>query len=122
MHIPQSSTELRCSLRHAVECAERALASEHQDSLAGIRSAFAALQEAVEAVDAAQLEWLVLASGDEGELRALVQRVQALVEELLLKVESWPRPCQAPRGSAPRGSAPRIRGARGGVAGDRWLN
>lgn len=89
MHKPQSSAELRLSLSHAVECAERALASERRDSLAGIRAAFAALQDAVDAVDLARLEWFEISCDDEGELRGLVQRVQSLVEDLLLKVESW---------------------------------
>lgn len=110
MHKPQSSTELRCSLRHAVECAERALASERRDSLAGIRAAFTALQEAVEAVDAARLEWFEISPSDEGELRSLVQRVQSLVEELLLKVESWQRPGAAARAQ------------RGKASDCRWLN
>jgi hypothetical protein len=110
MHKPQSSTELRCSLRHAVECAERALASERKDSLAGVRAAFAALQEAVDAVDAARLEWFEISTGDEGELRALVQRVQSLVEELLAKVEGWQRPGSAAR--VPPRPAPS----------NRWLN
>lgn len=89
MQKPQSSAELRLSLQHAVECAERALASERRESVAGIRVAFAALQDAVDAVDAARLELFEISSADEGELRGLVRRVQSLVGELLSKVERW---------------------------------
>lgn len=92
MQKPQSSAELRQSLHHAVECAERALASERRESLAGVRIAFDALQDAVDSVDAAHLEWLEISPADEGELFALVYRVQSLVEELLVKVEAWQVP------------------------------
>jgi hypothetical protein len=92
MQKPESSAELRRSLHYAVQCAERALASERKESLAGIRAAFAALQNAVEAVDAARLEWFEISPAEEGELRALVRRVQSLVAELLAKVESWRSP------------------------------
>jgi nitrogen-specific signal transduction histidine kinase len=110
MQKPQSSAELRRSLHHAVECAERALTSERKESLAGIRRALAALSETVEVVDAARLEWFDITPADERELRALVQRVQALVQELLVKVESW----QAP-------TAPSTLNARA-TASARWLN
>lgn len=110
MHKPQSSAELRRSLSHAVECAERALASERKESLAGIRIAFTALQDAVAAIDAARLEWFEISSDDEGELRALVHHVQALVEELLQKVEIWRRPSSA------------VHPQRASTAAVRWLN
>jgi nitrogen-specific signal transduction histidine kinase len=111
MQKPRSSAELRCSLHHAVECAERALASERRESLEGIRIAFAALQDAVEAVDAARLELFDISPRDQRELRDLVQRVQSLVGELLLKVEDW-QPPDVP--------APQPRAAR--AASPRWLN
>lgn len=111
MQKPQSSAELRCSLHHAVECAERALASERRESLEGIRVAFAALQDAVEAVDAARFELFDISPTDERELRDLVQRVQSLVGELLLKVEGWHPPGMP---------APKQRAVR--VASPRWLN
>lgn len=111
MQKPQSSAELRCSLHHAVECAERALASERRESLEGIHVAFAALQDAVEAVEAARLELFEISPADERELRDLVQRVQSLVSELLLKVEDWPQ-----SGTPPL----RHRAARAASA--RWLN
>ena len=110
MHKPQSSTELHRCLSHAVDCAERALASERKESPAGIRIAFAALQDAVEAVDAARLEWFEISPAEETELRGLVRRVQSLVEELLRQVEAWqPR---APAGRSQRDSA----------TSRRWLN
>jgi hypothetical protein len=109
MQKPQSSAELRRSLHHAIECAQRALDSETAQSLPGIHRAFAALQSAVEAVESARLEWFEISSSDEGELRSLVHRIQALVTELLSKVESWQQPAAAARQRA--GSSPA-----------RWLN
>ncbi|MEY2932080.1 MAG: hypothetical protein RL033_2829 [Pseudomonadota bacterium] len=87
------------------------MASERRESLEGIRVAFAALQDAVEAVDAARLELFDISATDERELRDLVQRVQSLVGELLLKVDDWQPP------SVP---APQQRAAR--AASPRWLN
>ncbi len=106
MHKPQSSAELRRSLQHAVECAEHALASERRQSLAGVRAAFTGLQRAIAAVESARLEWFEITPADEDELRAMVQRIRALVAELLRKMDGW-----SPAAAVPR----RARGAR-------WLN
>lgn len=108
MHKPQSSAELRRSLHRAVECAQLALTSERRESLSGIRVAFSALQEAVEAVEAARLELFEISPADEGELRALVQHVQSLVAQLLLKVESWQLSGAPPSHRGPRAAASRL--------------
>jgi hypothetical protein len=105
---PQSSAELRRSLHRAVECAQLALASERRESLPGIRVAFSALQEAVEAVEAARLELFEISPADEGELRALVQHVQSLVAQLLLKVESWQLSGVPPSRLGDRGAVSRL--------------